>query len=197
MEGVHTLDWYIGHMKTIYTHNFSQIYRHARVLSRLSCVLLFVTPWDSSLPGSSVQGILQARILEWVAMPSSRGSSWSGIEPTSLVPPALVAGFLHQRRLGSPLCTVLPPNPQRLCFFSFPFSCVIQPLRPLPYFTFTASHCLCLFTQLLIHSFSISQHLLFVYNILANKTKILVQYLSKLDRLEGDKCCEGLKGECL
>ena len=30
---------------------------------------------DCSLPGSSVQGILQARILEWVGMPSSRGSS--------------------------------------------------------------------------------------------------------------------------
>ena len=29
-----------------------------------------------SPPGSSVHGILQARILEWVAMPSSRGSSW-------------------------------------------------------------------------------------------------------------------------
>ena len=31
---------------------------------------------DCSLPGSSVHGILQARILEWVAMLSSRGSSW-------------------------------------------------------------------------------------------------------------------------
>ena len=31
---------------------------------------------ECSLPGSSVRGILQARILEWVAMPSSRGSSW-------------------------------------------------------------------------------------------------------------------------
>ena len=30
---------------------------------------------DCSLPGSSVHGILQARILEWVAIPSSRGSS--------------------------------------------------------------------------------------------------------------------------
>ena len=29
-----------------------------------------------SLPGSSVHGILQTRILEWVAVPSSRGSSW-------------------------------------------------------------------------------------------------------------------------
>ena len=32
-------------------------------------------PMDCSLPGSSVHGTLQARILEWVAMPSSRGSS--------------------------------------------------------------------------------------------------------------------------
>ena len=30
---------------------------------------------DFSLPGSSVRGILQARLLEWVVMPSSRGSS--------------------------------------------------------------------------------------------------------------------------
>ena len=32
-------------------------------------------PMDCSPPGSSVHGILQARILEWVAMPSSRRSS--------------------------------------------------------------------------------------------------------------------------
>ena len=32
-------------------------------------------PMDCSLPGSSVHGILQARILEWVSMPFSRGSS--------------------------------------------------------------------------------------------------------------------------
>ena len=32
-------------------------------------------PMDCSLPNSSVHGILQARILEWVAIPSSRGSS--------------------------------------------------------------------------------------------------------------------------
>ena len=32
-------------------------------------------PMDSSLPGSFVHGILQARILEWVAISFSRGSS--------------------------------------------------------------------------------------------------------------------------
>ena len=31
---------------------------------------------DCSLPGSSVHGIFQARVLEWVAIPFSRGSSW-------------------------------------------------------------------------------------------------------------------------
>ena len=33
-------------------------------------------PVDCSWPGSSVYGILQARILEWAAIPISRGSSW-------------------------------------------------------------------------------------------------------------------------
>ena len=36
----------------------------------------FATPMDCSLPGSSVHGILQARRLEWAAIPSSRGSCW-------------------------------------------------------------------------------------------------------------------------
>ena len=40
-----------------------------------SCPILW-NPMDCSLPGSSVHGILQARILEWVANPFSRGSSW-------------------------------------------------------------------------------------------------------------------------
>ena len=39
-----------------------------------SCLTL-CNPMDCSPPGSSVHGILQARILEWVAMPSSMGSS--------------------------------------------------------------------------------------------------------------------------
>ena len=41
-------------------------------------------PMDCSPSGSSVHGILQARILAWVALPSSRGSSDPGIEPVSL-----------------------------------------------------------------------------------------------------------------
>ena len=40
-----------------------------------SCLTLR-DPTDCSPPGSCVHGILQARILEWVAVSSSRGSSW-------------------------------------------------------------------------------------------------------------------------
>ena len=38
---------------------------------------LFYSPMDCSPPGSFLHGILQARILEWVAIPFSRGSSRS------------------------------------------------------------------------------------------------------------------------
>ena len=44
------------------------------VLSRFSHVWL-CDPMDCSLPGSSVHWIIQARILKWVALPFSRGSS--------------------------------------------------------------------------------------------------------------------------
>ena len=44
------------------------------MLSNFSYVR-FWDPMDCSLPGSSVLGMLQARILEWVAVLSSRGSS--------------------------------------------------------------------------------------------------------------------------
>ena len=44
----------------------------------LHSYLTLCDPMDGSPPGSSVCGILQARILEWVAAHSSRGSSWPG-----------------------------------------------------------------------------------------------------------------------
>ena len=46
-------------------------------------------PMGSSPRGSSVHGILQARTLEWVAMPSSRRFPDPGTEPRSLRSPAL------------------------------------------------------------------------------------------------------------
>ena len=48
--------------------------RKSEMLVTQSCLTL-CDPMDYSPPGSSVHGILQARILEWVAIPFSRGSS--------------------------------------------------------------------------------------------------------------------------
>ena len=53
---------------------YFHILKKAKVLvAQLS--LTFCDPVDCSPPGSSVRGILQAKILEWVAIPFSRRSS--------------------------------------------------------------------------------------------------------------------------
>ena len=54
------------------------------------CVQLFCNPMDCSLPGSSVHGILQVRILEWVAISCSRNLPSPENRPLS---PALAGGF--------------------------------------------------------------------------------------------------------
>ena len=69
--------------------NMKQKQRHGCVLSLQSCPTL-CDAMDQSPPGSSVHAILQAKILEWVAMPSSRELPDPGIEPLS---PALAGGF--------------------------------------------------------------------------------------------------------
>ena len=52
---------------------------------------------DCSLSGSSVHAIFQARVLEWIAISFSRGSSNPGIEPRS---PALQADALPSEPPG-------------------------------------------------------------------------------------------------
>ena len=48
---------------------------HCLCAESLSRVNLFATPWTLACQGPLSMGILQTGILEWVAMPSSRGSS--------------------------------------------------------------------------------------------------------------------------
>ena len=74
--------------------SFLLAYKDAMCCAKLlqSCPTLR-NPMDHSPPGFSVHGILQAKMLEWVAMPSSRGSSNPGIESMSLMYPALAGGF--------------------------------------------------------------------------------------------------------
>ena len=58
---------------------------------------------DCSLPGSSVHGILQARILEWAAMPFFRGSSQARDQArNSSVSCTGRQVLYHYRHLGSP-----------------------------------------------------------------------------------------------
>ena len=61
-------------------------------------------PMDYSPPGSSIHGILQARILEWVAVPSPEHHPYPGIEPMSPVASALQAVSLLLSHLGSAIC---------------------------------------------------------------------------------------------
>ena len=59
-------------LSSLYCFSFMCVCLHAKSIQ--SCPTLY-GPMNHSTPGSSVLGILQAGILEWVSMPSSRGSS--------------------------------------------------------------------------------------------------------------------------
>ena len=74
----------------LHVHTLLSIFTHAKSLQ--SCLTL-CNPLDCSLPGFPVHGILQERILEWVAVPSFRDLPDPGTEPTSLMSPTLAAGF--------------------------------------------------------------------------------------------------------
>ena len=105
----------------------------------LKLCLTLCNHMDHSPPGSSVHGILQARILEWVAMPSSRGSSlpkdWTGIscvaggfftaepqeKPSKKVEETIEEkGKSHaQLRLEAGTCEGQPqPDPRKFCSVS-------------------------------------------------------------------------------
>ena len=73
-------------------------WRKSEVKVAQSCPTL-CNPMDCGLPGSSVHGILQARILEWVAVPFSGDFPNPGIEPRS---PALQADSLPAEPPGKP-----------------------------------------------------------------------------------------------
>ena len=55
--------------------------------------LTLCDPMDCSLPGSSVHGILQARILEWAAFPSPGDFPDPGIKPKSTLSSVLEGRF--------------------------------------------------------------------------------------------------------
>ena len=98
--------WQQHHVETIrqatwqsYQDTRGRAYVPAKSLQ--SCPTL-CDPMDCSPPGSSVHGLLQARILEWVAMPSSRGPSQPSDRTSVSLAPALQADSLLLSHQGSP-----------------------------------------------------------------------------------------------
>ena len=71
--------------------------------------LTLCNPMDCGPPGSSVCGILQARILEWVAIPFSRDLPNLGVKPRS--PSLWAPNSLQSKPPGKPLTTqITTPN---------------------------------------------------------------------------------------
>ena len=77
----------------------------------LSLARLFVTPWTAACQAPLSMGILQSRILEWVAMPFSRGSSW----PRDRTWVSCIAGGLF------PVWATREEGPQKMPWLEFQF----------------------------------------------------------------------------
>ena len=94
-----------------YFHTKSPCMMHAQLLQ--SCPTL-CDPMDCSPPGSPVGGILQERILEWVVMPFSKGSSWPRIQ-THISYLSYIAGrFFTHWAIGEALKLAYGPFPHPL-----------------------------------------------------------------------------------
>ena len=91
---IHTTNCYLAIKKSKVWTYAKHCMRAAKLLQ--SCPTLF-NPMDCRPPGSSVYGILLARILKGVAMPFSGDLPDSRIEPTSLMSPTLAGKFFTIR----------------------------------------------------------------------------------------------------
>ena len=93
----------------------------------LSCVPLFVTPWTVASQTPLSMGILHSRILEWVAMPSSRGS----FQPRS---PTLQVDSLPAEPRGKPKNTgVSSLSLLQVIFLTQALNCGLLHCRQIPY----------------------------------------------------------------
>ena len=70
---------------------------------------------DGSPPGSSVRGTLQARILEWVAIPSSKGSSGPRNRTCISLVSCIAGGFLPLSHHGCGGAVIKHTPPTNIC----------------------------------------------------------------------------------
>jgi len=98
---------------TIYIiKRLGSVFNQDESLNKLDCYCLVAKlcltlcdPMDRSPPGSFVHGIFQARILEWVAISFSKGSSGPGTEPVS---PSLAGRFFTMSHQEKPHIRLVP-----------------------------------------------------------------------------------------
>ena len=92
-----TSDYYTGQSKKLYFEPQKVLLDSTdleRMLAKsLQSCLTLCDPMKRSPPGSYAHGILQARILEWVGCPPPGDLPDTGMEPTSLMSPALSGMF--------------------------------------------------------------------------------------------------------
>ena len=107
-----TTGWFLQVLSLVTKTQRVDLWYSACVCTKsLQSCLALSDPMDYSLPSTSVLGILPARILEWVAMPSSRGSSRprdpthiSCIGRWPLVPPGRPSGTVPVSNSRSENC---------------------------------------------------------------------------------------------
>ena len=129
-----------------YIHNCIYNNLKVKVLVAWSCLTL-------SLPGSSDHGILQARIWEWVAIPSSRGSFWSRDRTDVSCSPALAGRFFTTESPGKPNYTFKRTQFAHISCKHLSWIPRINPVRfPTVWLMLIASpSCLCIHDALLAH----------------------------------------------
>ena len=89
--------WLVRSLKLFYMYSLNSHDSVGFICAKLHSRVRLCDPMDCSPPGSSVHGIFQVRILEWVATPFSRGSPDPGIKPES---PALQTDYLPSEPPG-------------------------------------------------------------------------------------------------
>ena len=94
---------------------YTCLYVHAK--SFHSCPTL-CNPMDCSLPGSSIHGVLEARILEWVAMPSLL----QGLIPTQ-------GSNLHWKQGSLPLVSPGKAHTHTVCMCVYTCACMLNCVR--------------------------------------------------------------------
>ena len=131
----------------------SSLFKDVSFLRKYACVhakLLqlcptLCNPTDCSPPGNSVHGMLQVGLRVWVAMPSSRRSSWPRDQPHSCCSSCMAGRFFTTEVPGKPLKKMSLPLklafPLNFSFFLQTHSCKIISYRLFPYISFSRFLC--------------------------------------------------------